>query len=254
MRVLLAMREGARREDFRLLLESERSDCSVSCVGDGRSACIETEVLTPDVLVLDQVLPLLDGPAVLNALADACLPCPPKVILLTSPGQKTGQIPGVDEWLPASCDFGSLLHAIRLAENKLQGTLAKQTDSTRNGRIAKHFAELGMPENLKGRIYLHYLLDLVIPSPTLLDTLTLRLYPAAAEKFSTTPAAVERCIRHAIEATWSRGDMTALERLFGLSIDPDRGKPTNREFLAMSAQHLRQRTLSSGLLPKGEGA
>jgi two-component system response regulator (stage 0 sporulation protein A) len=64
---------------------------------------------------------------------------------------------------------------------------------------------------------------------------------------------VERCIRHAIESTWSRGDMAALERLFGLSIDPDRGKPTNREFLAMIAQHLRQsqRAQPSGLPPKG---
>ena len=96
-----------------------------------------------------------------------------------------------------------------------------------------------MPEKLKGRSYLAFLLDLVIPSPALLDALTARLYPVAAARFATTASAVERCIRHAIEATWSRGDMAALERLFGLSIDPDRGKPTNREFLAMSAQHLR---------------
>jgi two-component system response regulator (stage 0 sporulation protein A) len=100
-----------------------------------------------------------------------------------------------------------------------------------------------MPENLKGRKHLAYLLDLVVPSPYLLDKLTLTLYPAAAQRFSTTPAAVERCIRHAIEATWSRGDMAALERLFGLTIDPDRGKPTNREFLAMSAQHMRQKNI-----------
>jgi two-component system, response regulator, stage 0 sporulation protein A len=239
MRVMLAMREGGRREDFRMLLESERSDCSVSCLGDGRSTLMEIEALDPDVLVLDQVLPLLDGPAVLNELKNACLPCPPKVVLLTSPRQETSPIPGVDEWLPASCDYGLLLLAIQRAQDKLQGALAYLAASARDGRIQFHFQELGMPENLKGRKYLAYLLDLVVPSPSLLDVLTLRLYPAAAERFSTTPAAVERCIRHAIEATWSRGDMAALERLFGLSIDPDRGKPTNREFLAMSAQHLR---------------
>jgi two-component system response regulator (stage 0 sporulation protein A) len=240
MRVMLAMREGERREDFRMLLESERSDCSVSCSGDGRSTLMEIEALDPDVLVLDQVLPLLDGPAVLNELKNAYFPCPPKVILLTSPRQETSLIPGVDEWLPASCDFDLLLLAIRRAEDKLQGALAESAAPIRDKRIQGHFHDLGMPENLKGRKYLAYLLDLVVPSPSLLDVLTLRLYPAAAEKFSTTAAAVERCIRHAIEATWSRGDMAALERLFGLSIDPDRGKPTNREFLAMSAQHLRQ--------------
>jgi two-component system response regulator (stage 0 sporulation protein A) len=241
MRVMLAMREGERREDFRMLLESERSDCSVSCSGDGRSTLMEIEALDPDVLVLDQVLPLLDGPAVLNGLKDAYFPCPPKVVLLTSPGKESSLLQGVDECLPSSCDFDTLLLTIRRTEDMLQGKLAGLTSSVRNSRILDHFQELGMPGNLKGRKYLAYLLDLLIPSPCLLDMLTLRLYPAAAERFSTTPAAVERCIRHAIEATWSRGDMSALERLFGLSIDPDRGKPTNREFLAMSAQHLRQK-------------
>ena len=247
MRVLLAMREGARRNNFRLLLESERSDCSVSCSDDGRSTLEEIRALAPDVLVLDQVLPLLDGPALLNALCDAFLPCPPKVILLASPGQEASSLPGVDERLPASPDFCTLLQAIRSAEDTLMGALAELKSPERNDRIQAHFQELGMPKNLKGRAYLAFLLDLAVPSPNLLDALTKRLYPAAAARFSTTPAAVERCIRHAIEATWSRGDMAALERLFGLSIDPDRGKPTNREFLAMSAQHLRQRALPSGL-------
>jgi two-component system response regulator (stage 0 sporulation protein A) len=242
MRVMLAMREGKRREDFRMLLESERSDCSVFGVGDGRSALADIEALNPDVLVLDQVLPLLDGPALLKELKDTCLPCPPKVVLLASPGQDTLPIPGVDEFLPSSCKFDLLLLAVRRAEDMLQGKLAGLSSPERNIRIRKHFQELGMPENLKGKKYLAFLLDLMIPSPGLLDMLTLKLYPAAAKRFSTTPAAVERCIRHAIEATWSRGDMAALERLFGLSIDPDRGKPTNREFLAMSAQHLRQKT------------
>ena len=241
MRVMLAMREGARREEFRMLLESERSDCSVLCSGDGRSALMEMEALAPDVLVLDQVLPLLDGPALLNELKNAYFPCPPKVVLLTSPGKETSLLPGVDEYLAASCDFTLLLLAIHRAEDMLQGKLAGLASQARSTRIQNHFQELGMPGSLKGRKYLAFLLDLVGPSPSLLDLLTLRLYPAAAEMFTTTPAAVERCIRHAIEATWSRGDMTALERLFGLSIDPDRGKPTNREFLAMSAQHLRQK-------------
>lgn len=246
MRVLLAMREDTRRSNFRLLLESERSDCSVSCSGDGRSALHEIQTFAPDVLVLDQVLPLLDGPALLSALCNACFPCPPKVILLASPGQEVSSLPGVDEWLPSSPDFSSLLQAICSAEDRLMGALAELQSSARNERIQAHFQELGMPGNLKGRAYLSFLLDLVVPSPNLLDALTKRLYPAAAAKFSTTPSAVERCIRHAIEATWSRGDMAALERLFGLSIDPDRGKPTNREFLAMSAHHLRQRALLSG--------
>ena len=243
MLVVLALREGARRETFRLLLESERSDCSVKLCGDGRTALLDTQALAPQVLALDQVLPLLDGPAVLVALQEACLPCPPKVILLNAPGQEMicPVPPGVDEALSAHADFSEFLCALQRAEEKLQGALAILSAPRRRTLIEALFMELGMPKSLKGRAYLSFILDHTVPSPALLDALTTRLYPAVAERFSTSPAAVERCIRHAIESTWSRGDMAALEKLFGLSIDPDRGKPTNREFLAMVSQHLRQR-------------
>ena len=87
MRVLLAMREGEKRERFRLLLESERSDCCVSCAGDGRDALAQIQALTPDILFLDEILPLLDGQAVLEALKGAGLSCPPKVVFLTSPSR-----------------------------------------------------------------------------------------------------------------------------------------------------------------------
>lgn len=243
MLVVLALREGTRRETFRLLLESERSDCSALLCGDGHEALCAVRELTPQVLALDQVLPLLDGPAVLEALREACLPCPPKVILLAAPGQEAPPpaMPGADECLGPHADFEEFLRALCRVEGKLQGALAALSGTRRMALIEGLFMELGMPKGLKGRAYLSFLLDLTVPSSALLDALTTRLYPAAAKKFSTSPAAVERCIRHAIESTWSRGDMASLEKLFGLSIDPDRGKPTNREFLAMAAQHLRQR-------------
>ena len=241
MRILLAMRENTRRENLRLMLEGERSDLSVFTAGDGRSALPAIQSLEPEALVLDHVLSLLDGPAVLGRLRAEPLPCPPKVIFLCVPGQESLPAPeGTDLVLPGSASPAMLAGAVRALGDILQGALALLQAPARSALIQHHFRELGMPEGLKGRSYLAFLLDLVIPSPPLLDGLTARLYPAAAKAFATTPAAVERCIRHALEATWSRGDMAALERLFGLSIDPDRGKPTTREFLAMSAQHLRR--------------
>ncbi len=241
MRVLLAMRDGEKRERLKLLLESERSDCSVFLTGDGKAALAQILVLSPDVLYLDQILPVLDGQAVLQALKSAGLSCPPKVILLTV--SACGELSSIDTLtdlnLPAASDITALQRAADLVQDVPQGALAALGRGLRLQLIQAHFDALGMPEKLKGRMYLSYLLDLAIPSPWLIDALTTKLYPWAARQYKTTPQALERCIRHAIEATWSRGDMTALERLFGLSIDPDRGKPTNREFLAMSAQHLR---------------
>ena len=241
MRVLLAMREGEKREQWRLRMESERSDLTVACVSDGRNALAKIRAFTPDILLLDQILPLLDGQAVLETLRNEEMVCPPKVIFLTvSSGLRPcALLPPADIYLPASADFDALFQSVSAVQAMLQGTLAYK-DTLRRGALAnEYFNALGMPAKLSGRAYLAFLLDLVIPSPPLLDALTNRLYPAAAVQFHTTSQAIERCIRHAIETTWSRGDMAALERLFGLSIDPDRGKPTNREFLAMSAQHLR---------------
>ena len=55
------------------------------------------------------------------------------------------------------------------------------------------------------------------------------------------PFAVERGIRHLIEVTWTRADMDILCGYFGNTVSPDRGKPTNGEFIARIANVVRQR-------------
>ncbi len=247
MRVLLAMRNGTRKDNLRMLIENERSDVTVSSSEDGLQTLHAIYTFTPDVLVLDQILPALDGSAVLESIKDTGLSCPPKVVLLSSSMPCSSNIltSFTDACAPAQADAQEVLRVVIQAGDMLQGVLAKLSVPQRRALIEAYLEELGMPRHLKGRIYLVYLLDLVIPYALLIDSLTTKLYPASAKAYGTTAAAVERCIRHAIEATWSKGDMLALERLFGLSIDPERGKPTNREFLAMSAQHIRQKTAVS---------
>jgi two-component system response regulator (stage 0 sporulation protein A) len=44
---------------------------------------------------------------------------------------------------------------------------------------------------------------------------------------------VERAIRHAIEVAWTRGQLETIENIFGYTINANKGKPTNSEFIAM---------------------
>lgn len=108
--------------------------------------------------------------------------------------------------------------------------------------IRKILLELGAPEHLAGHPYAVYGILLVVKNQTLINSITFGLYPQLAAKFGTTPSRVERSIRHLIEVTWSRGDLDVLDSYFGNTISPEKGKPTNGEFIARIANVVRQRT------------
>ena len=108
---------------------------------------------------------------------------------------------------------------------------------------AEHLARgmlhaLGVPPRLSAWRFLPETVALTVVHPPLLDDLSHGLYPLIARRHGMTPGAVERSLRLAIESTWSRGELERLERFFGSSVDPDRGKPTNREFLCRLQERL----------------
>jgi two-component system response regulator (stage 0 sporulation protein A) len=98
---------------------------------------------------------------------------------------------------------------------------------------------MGVPAHIKGYQYLRDAILLVISEINLLGAVTKELYPMIAEKYNTTPSRVERAIRHAIELAWNRGNVELMSRYFGYTINLDKGKPTNSEFIAMVADRLR---------------
>ena len=99
--------------------------------------------------------------------------------------------------------------------------------------------EVGVPAHIKGYIYLREAIKLVIDDVELLGGITKTLYPMIAEKYNTTPSRVERAIRHAIEVAWNRGKVETIDKIFGYTIDQNKGKPTNSEFIAMVADKMR---------------
>jgi len=101
--------------------------------------------------------------------------------------------------------------------------------------------QMGVPAHIKGYQYLRDAILLVIDEVNLLGAVTKELYPMIAEKYNTTSSRVERAIRHAIELAWDRGNVDLMNKFFGYTINVERGKPTNSEFIAMIADKLRMK-------------
>ena len=105
--------------------------------------------------------------------------------------------------------------------------------------ITKLLHELGVPSHIKGYIFIREGITLVYNDPNLSSAITKELYPIIAKKYETTPSRVERAIRHAIEVSWNRANWELMEEIFGYSVDIDKAKATNSEFIVTLADKLR---------------
>lgn len=108
--------------------------------------------------------------------------------------------------------------------------------------VSNMLHEIGVPAHIRGYAYMRDAIKMVIDNPDLLGGITKDLYPNIAQKYNTTPSRVERAIRHGIEVAWSRGRVETLDMIFGYTIDQNKGKPTNSEFIAMVADKIKMQT------------
>ena len=111
-------------------------------------------------------------------------------------------------------------------------------DNNINKKTSKLLHDLGMPSHIKGYQYIRDAIIMMYNNSSYIGGITKMLYPDIAKKYETTPSRVERAIRHAIEVSWTRGDYDLMDEIFGHSVDFDRAKPTNSEFLATLADKL----------------
>ena len=105
--------------------------------------------------------------------------------------------------------------------------------------ITEILHQIGVPAHIKGYQYVREAIRLTVENPEMLNSVTKILYPTVAKNFKSTPSRVERAIRHAIEVAWDRGDVEILNSYFGYTIQSQRGKPTNSEFVAMISDKIR---------------
>lgn len=249
------------REFCELLNETIQNEDGLEVAGIANHGMEVLEFLahqTVDVVVLDIIMPHLDGIGVLERLRQMDLARPPKVIILTAFGQETM----TQKALELGADYYILkpfnLKVLAARVKQLGGDLATQPRPTvSSGKLqvlpVKHLDvevtniihEIGIPAHIKGYLYLREAILMVVNRVDLLSGVTKELYPAVAVKYKTTPSRVERAIRHAIEVAWARGNVDVINGIFGHTVNRDRGKPTNSEFIAMVADKLRMQIKAS---------
>lgn len=227
---------------------TEQSDIEIAGIGyNGEEILKIIEVQEPDIVILDIIMPHLDGIGVLEKLNTSQLKRP-KIIMLTAFGQEniTQRVVelGADYYVLKPFNMDVLLNRIRQLAGTLtmpQPTAAVQTIKPHSidVEVTNIIREIGIPAHIKGYQYLRDAIMMIVEEIDLLGAVTKVLYPMIAEKYATTPSRVERAIRHAIEVAWGRGNMEMINKIFGYTVKLDKGKPTNSEFMAMIADKLR---------------
>jgi len=243
IRILIADDNRRYCEILRETLDAVEGFEVVGAVHDGVETVRMVQRLLPDLLILDIIMPHLDGLGVLEQLHASRLERMPRVIILSGMGQdgiasRTLSL-GADYYILKPFDMDVLVRRAKdLMESQMSGMM-RANYQPRDELVVNLLGQINMSSTLLGYQYLRKAVNLVSVDSSLLRGITNKLYPMLAESFSSTSSRVERSIRHAIETTVNKGNMDALYRLFGNTMDPQKGKPTNGEFIAMLAEYVR---------------
>jgi two-component system response regulator (stage 0 sporulation protein A) len=136
-------------------------------------------------------------------------------------------------------DLENIINKVCKEENSLRSSSIDLFNNNLQISITKTLHELGVPSHIKGYQYIREGITLVYKKPEMIGGITKELYPEIAKKYDSTVSRVERAIRHAIEVSWNRGNWELMEEIFGHSVDIDKAKPTNSEFIVTIADKLR---------------
>ena len=137
------------------------------------------------------------------------------------------------------CDRLQRVSDVRMPQRILAPKAILSGPNDLEAQVTRIIHQIGVPAHIKGYQYLRTAILMAIEDNDIINSVTKVLYPTVAKKYSTTSSRVERAIRHAIEVAWDRGDIETLNAYFGYTIQNNRGKPTNSEFIAMIADNLR---------------
>lgn len=194
-----------------------------------------------DVILLDLIMPVRDGLYVLEELKKRGIE--KNIIVETSYNEpkiirKVSEY-GVNYYVLKPFNLSDLEDKILSVFDTQESKTINLYHSNLQISITKMLHELGMPSHIKGYQYIREGITMIYNDPNIIGGITKELYPELASKFDTTVSRVERAIRHAIEVSWNRGNWDYMEELFGHSVDIDKAKPTNSEFIVTVADKLR---------------
>ena len=243
------------------IIESDEELNVVGTAKDGEEAYNVIKTKEPDVVLLDIVMPKLDGLGVLEKVnISSNLTKKPICIMLSAVGQdkitQRAITLGAEYYVVKPFDIELLIQRIREIKNfrpsrQLElvakdsvrkpyiNVTSTKAENNLEALVTNIIHGVGVPAHIKGYQYLREAIMMVVNDIEVINQITKSLYPQIAQKFGTTPSRVERAIRHAIEVAWGRGEVDLMENIFGYTVSAAKGKPTNSEFIAMIADKLR---------------
>ena len=216
---------------------------------NGEEMCQIIKDKQPDVVLLDLIMPKMDGLTVMEQVSqDKNVSKRPYFIVVTAVGQERitedAFNKGANYYIMKPFNNEMLLNRIKSVRKMFRNNEKKSEDTkTENAvrgenlenRVTNMLHEIGIPAHIKGYHYLRDAIIMAVEDMDVLNAITKILYPTVAKKYQTTSSRVERAIRHAIEVAWSRGKLDTLDELFGYTVSTGKGKPTNSEFIALIA-------------------
>ena len=230
---------------------SKQNDMEIVGIAhDGMEAVQKIHELRPDIAIIDGVMPKLDGLGVLEKLNLADTQGPICIVLSAITQDKITQRAmelGAEYYIAKPFDLDSLVMRIRQlkdyikspAQKSISIRSQKNTELNLETKVTNVLHEIGVPAHIRGYHYMREAIMMAVADMDILNYITKELYPTIAKKCNTTPSRVERAIRHAIEVAWSRGKVEIIDSMFGYTVNNNKGKPTNSEFVALIADRLR---------------
>ena len=234
-------------------------DTAIHIIGKAKNGQEAYELIrksTPDVVILDLIMPKMDGLSLMNKVNEDGAMIKMPFFIITSAISNENVIQD-------AFGYGAGYYLLKPFETNMIADRVKGVKSYNKripetkkiigaGEDRKHFMErniendvtsiihdVGVPAHIKGYQYLREAIIMSVNDNEMLNSITKILYPSIAKKFQTTSSRVERAIRHAIEVAWNRGRMDTIDELFGYTINAEKGKPTNSEFIALIADNIR---------------
>ena len=261
IKVLVADNSEFAKNDLKDFLQNNDKVQFAGVVDNGRDAYRTIIDEAPDIVLIDVILPVMDGFTVIEKInVNKSIKKKPLFIIISSMGNQSmveyACKLGVIYYIMKPYNLDSMLHRILQAAmlhmrsewdvKKKERTYGMQEygmsnymETTLENDVTDIIREIGIPAHIKGYQYIREAIMLTVNDMNLLNYITKLLYPTIAKKYKTTSSSVERAIRHAIEVAWNKGQIDVLEDMFGYTISAGKGKPTNSEFIALIADKLR---------------
>ena len=238
IRILLVDDNVEFSKEMASLLSRDEEFKIVGQASDGERGLAMFKELAPDVVILDLVMPKIDGFGFLQAVNKGNA----KILVLSALSKdafvQRAMDLGADYYMRKPCSFRELTQRIRELNSPARAGVARKPNRDMDERISNIFITVGIPAHIKGYQFLREAIKMAVENPEIINSITKRLYPEVARVFDTSASKVERAIRHAIEVAWNRGKIENINSLFGIKVYNHNEKPTNGEFIALVADKM----------------